>query len=175
MLQAFSRYIKQEQLFKPTDTILLTVSGGIDSVVMCELFQQSGLRFAIAHCNFGLRGEESEGDELFVEALAEKYHVPFHSSSFATAAFAKKHKLSIQAAARQLRYEWFETVRSQYNYSFIATAHHRDDSVETFFINLLRGTGIAGLHGILPKQGKIVRPLLFADKERIAAFAERNK
>lgn len=175
MLQAFIQHIQQHALFNPADTILLTVSGGIDSVVMCELFHQSELRFAIAHCNFGLRDAESDGDETFVEALAEKYDVPFHSTSFATAAFAKKNKLSMQAAARQLRYEWFEEVRKHYKYTCMATAHHRGDSVETFFINLLRGTGIAGLHGILPKQGKIIRPLLFADKESITAFAKKNK
>ncbi len=175
MLNLFTTYIKKEKLFSKTDTILLTVSGGIDSVVMCELFKQAGYKFGIAHCNFQLRGDESEGDENFVEELAEKYGVKFHSVSFDTSTFAKKNKLSIQVAARKLRYEWFEEIRTQFDYSFIATAHHQDDSIETFFINLIRGTGIAGLHGILPKQNNIIRPLLFTNKNQIEIFAKKNK
>lgn len=175
MLIAFTSYIKKEKLFAKTDTILLTVSGGIDSVVMSELFHQAGLKFGIAHCNFQLRGKESDGDENFVEALAEKYNVKFHSVAFDTSTFAKKNKLSIQVAARQLRYEWFEEIRMQFDYSFIATAHHQNDAIETVLINIVRGTGIAGLHGILPKQNKIIRPLLFTNKEQIELFAKKNK
>lgn len=175
MLASFTSYIQKENLFSRTDTILLAVSGGIDSIVMCELFHRARLKFGIAHCNFQLRDDESETDESFVEALAEKHNVQFHSISFDTSAFAKKNKLSIQTAARQLRYQWFEEIREQYHYQSIATAHHRDDSIETFFINLIRGTGISGLHGILPKQGKIIRPLLFAAKIDIEAFAKKNK
>jgi len=175
MLQSFFSHIKKDHLFLPSEKILLTVSGGIDSIVMCELFQQAKLNFGIAHCNFNLREEESDEDEIFVEALAEKYHVSFHSISFDTKSFAKKNKLSIQVAARQLRYDWFEEVREQFNYTYIATAHHRDDSIETFFINLIRGTGITGLHGILPKQGHIIRPMLFTNKEEIVSFAKKNK
>ena len=175
MLNLFNTYIKKEKLFSKTDTILLTVSGGIDSIVLCELFHQAGLKFGIAHCNFQLRVEESDTDELFVEELAEKYGVQFHSVSFDTSAFAKKNKLSIQVAARQLRYQWFEEIRTQFEYKYIATAHHQDDSIETFFINLIRGTGIAGLHGILPKQNNIIRPLLFTGKDQIEVFAKKNK
>ncbi len=175
MLKEFNTYIKKEKLFTKTDTILLTVSGGIDSIVMCELFHQAGLKFGIAHCNFELRGEESDIDELFVEELAEKYEVQFHSVSFDTSSFAKKNKLSIQVAARQLRYQWFEEIRVQFDYKYISTAHHQDDSIETFFINLIRGTGISGLHGISPKQNSIIRPLLFTRKEQIEIFAHKNK
>ncbi len=175
MVNSFQSFLKKEKLIKSSDTVLLTVSGGIDSVVLCELFYQSKIKFAIAHCNFQLRGKESDGDELFVEALAEKYKVPFHTISFATSSYAKKHKLSIQVAARDLRYAWFEEIRQQYSYARIATAHHQDDSIETFFINLIRGTGIKGLHGILPKQGNLIRPLLFANKKEIIAFAKKNK
>lgn len=175
MLKEFNTYIKKEKLFSKTDTILLTVSGGIDSIVMCELFHQAGLKFGIAHCNFQLRGDESDTDELFVEELAEKYNVQFHSVAFDTSAYAKKNKLSIQLAARKLRYEWFEEIRTQFDYKYIATAHHQDDSIETFFINLIRGTGISGLHGILPKQNYIIRPLLFSGKEQIELFAKKNK
>ncbi|MCX6295658.1 MAG: tRNA lysidine(34) synthetase TilS [Bacteroidetes bacterium] len=175
MLNSFISSIEKEKLFNRTEKILLTVSGGIDSIIMCELFHKAGLKFGIAHCNFNLRDEESNDDEIFVKELAEKYKVQFHSVIFNTTAFAKKNKLSIQIAARQLRYNWFEEIREQFSYKYIATAHHQDDSIETFFINLIRGTGIAGLHGILPKQGKIIRPLLFADKEEIISFAKKNK
>jgi tRNA(Ile)-lysidine synthase len=175
MLKEFNRYIEKEKLFTKKDKILLAVSGGIDSVVICRLFHQAGYSFAIAHCNFQLRGTESDSDESFAETLAEKYKVRFHSVSFNTSAFAKENGLSIQAAARKLRYDWFEEIREQFGYKFIATAHHSDDSVETFLINLIRGTGISGLHGILPKQGKILRPLLGFSKEQIRAFTKRNK
>ncbi|MBL7889039.1 MAG: tRNA lysidine(34) synthetase TilS [Bacteroidia bacterium] len=175
MLQQFVDHIKKEFSFKKNETILLAISGGLDSVVMCDLFHQAGLQFAIAHCNFQLRGKESDGDEDFVEALAEKYDVAFHCVSFDTAAYAKKKKLSIQEAARELRYSWFEELRTQYNYSAIAVAHHRDDSVETLFINLLRGTGIRGLHGILPQQGNIIRPLLFAGRKELEAYSKKRK
>ncbi|MBN8696641.1 MAG: tRNA lysidine(34) synthetase TilS [Bacteroidetes bacterium] len=175
MLQQFTDHIKKEFSFKKNETILLAISGGLDSVVMCDLFHQAGLQFAIAHCNFQLRGEESDEDENFVEALAEKYDVAFHSVSFDTAAYAKKKKMSIQEAARGLRYSWFEELRAQYNYSAIAVAHHRDDSVETFFINLLRGTGIRGLHGILPQQGNIIRPLLFTGRKELEAYSKKRK
>jgi len=175
MLTAFSKYTKQEQLFDAPGPVLLAVSGGIDSIALCELFRQANIPFAIAHCNFKLRGEESDEDKSFVETLAEKYGVPFHSASFETKTIAKKNKLSLQVAARDLRYEWFEQLRSQHRYSAIATAHHRDDSAETFLINIIRGTGIAGLHGILPKQGKIIRPLLFTNREDIRAFVKKHK
>ncbi|MFL5763501.1 MAG: tRNA lysidine(34) synthetase TilS [Bacteroidia bacterium] len=175
MLSAFTTYIKKQKLFSKTDKILLTVSGGVDSVAMCELFHKAGYSFAIAHCNFQLRGKESDADETFVEALAEGYGVEFHSVSFNTPAFAKKEKLSIQAAARSLRYDWFEEVRTQFGYDVIATAHHSDDSIETFFINLIRGTGISGLHGIQPKHGNIARPLLCLSKKEIIAFATKSK
>lgn len=175
MLQQFIDHIKKEFSFKKNETILLTISGGLDSVVMCDLFHQAGLQFAIAHCNFQLRGKESDEDEDFVEALAEKYDVAFHSVSFDTAVYTKNKKLSIQEAARELRYSWFEEIRKQYNYSAIAVAHHRDDSVETFFINLLRGTGIRGLHGILPQQGNIIRPLLFTGRKELEAYSKKRK
>lgn len=175
MLESFLKYIKEQKLIDPSDKILLAVSGGVDSVVLCKLLHQAKIKFAIAHCNFTLRGEESDEDELFVEELAELYNVAFHSISFDTNSFAKKNKLSVQVAARELRYKWFEEIKTQFNFTLIATAHHQDDSIETFFINLLRGSGIRGLHGILPKQGDIIRPLLFANKVEIEAFAKKNK
>lgn len=175
MFESFLKYIKEQKLIDPSDKILLAVSGGVDSVVLCKLLHQAKIKFAIAHCNFTLRGEESDVDELFVEELAELYNVAFHSISFDTNSFAKKNKLSVQVAARELRYKWFEEIKTQFNFTLIATAHHQHDSIETFFINLLRGSGIRGLHGILPKQGDIIRPLLFANKVEIETFAKKNK
>ncbi len=175
MLKEFTAYLKRENLFTPSGKILLTVSGGVDSVVMFELFHKAGLKFGIAHCNFQLRGKESEGDEKLVKQLAAKCKVPFYTKRFETYAFAESKNISIQMAARELRYEWFEEIRKKEKYKFIATAHHQGDSIETFFINLIRGTGIAGLHGILPKQGNIVRPLLFATKNQIIEFATQHK
>lgn len=175
MLSSFLTYIKKEKLFKPTDKVLLTVSGGIDSVVMCDLFHQAKIKFAIAHCNFQLRGKESNDDEKFVKALAKKYTVECFHLAFNTSTYAKKHQLSTQVAARELRYDWFEKIRKEHGYKYIATAHHKDDVIETFFINLMRGTGIKGLHGILPKNKKIIRPLLFCNKEEIKAYTQKNK
>jgi tRNA(Ile)-lysidine synthase len=175
MLQSFLTFITKESLFNSNEKILLTVSGGVDSVVMCDVFHKANLKFGIAHCNFQLRGSESNEDASFVKELAQKYKVEFHTITFETSVYAKKNKLSTQVAARELRYEWFEKIRKQYNYQYIATAHHLDDSIETFFINLLRGTGISGLHGILPKQGAIIRPMLFCSKIDIVNYAKKNK
>lgn len=174
MLNRFLKHIQKEKLIVPQQKTVLAVSGGVDSVVMCDLFYNAGLAFGIAHCNFKLRNTESNKDEKFVEALATQYNVPFHSTSFKTNEYAKKNKLSIQMAARELRYKWFEEIRQQYQYSALATAHHQDDSVETFFINLVRGTGIAGLHGIAAKQGTIIRPLLFTTKQDILDYSTAN-
>ena len=175
LAEKFKAYIQEQHLFHPKDKLLLAVSGGVDSVVLCELCKQAGYEFAIAHCNFQLRGDDSLRDEKFVEALAKKYNVVFHTITFDTAATAKTQKKSIEETARELRYAWFEELRVKNNYSFIVTAHHANDSIETVLMNFFRGTGIKGLHGILPKQGKIVRPLLFAKKEMLTAFAEENK
>ena len=175
MLKKFKEYIAEKELFKKREKTLLTVSGGRDSIVLCELFHKAKLPFAIAHCNFQLRGKEANDDEIFVKKLAAKYKVEFFSKRFETIVFAGKNKLSIQEAARVLRYKWFGEIRKKNNLDFIATAHHKDDELETFFINLIRGTGIAGLHGILPKRGKIIRPLLFADRIMIDAFVKKNK
>lgn len=175
MLNEFKNFITEEGLITPKNRILLAVSGGIDSIVLAELFQRAEINFGIAHCNFGLRNKESDEDELFVENLAEKLGAPYHCIRFDTNSYAKKNQLSIQEAARELRYKWFEEIRSLHKYHFIATAHHADDSIETFLINLIRGTGISGLHGILPKQNKIIRPLLFANKKKIKEFTKKSK
>lgn len=175
MLSRLKQFITTNNLFSQKDKILLTVSGGIDSVVLCDLFHQAKITFGIAHCNFGLRGDESDGDELYVKQLAKKYSVPLFVNNFDTRHYAAHEKISIQMAARELRYKWFEEIRKKNKYSFVATAHHKGDSAETLLINLVRGTGIHGLHGILPKQQKLIRPLLFASREDIMAYANEKK
>jgi len=167
----FIAFIKKHQLFSSNHRLLLAVSGGVDSVVLCELCKEAGFDFVIAHCNFQLRGEESEQDNVFVEQLAAHYGAPFLTTRFDTEAYASEHKLSIQEAARKLRYHWFEAMLQQHRLQYIVTAHHLNDNIETMVMHFFRGTGIQGLRGMLPKQGHIVRPLLFATKETIRAFA----
>lgn len=175
MLHQFTNFINQHQLFTKEDKVLLAVSGGMDSVVMCKLFHEANFKFGIAHCNFKLRTKESDGDQDFVEQLAAHYKVPFYTVSFETKTYAKSNKISTQMAARDLRYQWFQNICENFNYPFIATAHHRDDQVETLFINLIRGTGISGLHGILPKQNNLIRPLLDLSRKEIERFILKHK
>jgi tRNA(Ile)-lysidine synthase len=175
MLQSFCQFITQNRLLSSEEKIILAVSGGLDSVCMASLFHEAKYNFAIAHCNFGLRGEESDGDEEFVKKLAKKYKVPFFVQHFNTSDFAEREKISIQMAARELRYVWFNELLTQQKYDKIAVAHHQNDVLETMLLNLVRGTGIAGLHGISAVKGKIVRPLLFADRKEIMQYvAEHN-
>ncbi len=169
------QFIKQEKLFNTSRRILVAVSGGMDSVLLLHLLYEAGFTVAVAHCNFQLRGRESDGDETFVSQLADELDIPYHLKRFNTAAYAEDKKISIQMAARDLRYAWFEEVRIKNGYDVIAVAHHRDDEVETFFINLIRGSGIAGLHGIKPVAGNIVRPLMFTDRLEIEAYVKKNK
>ena len=171
MLQRFSAHIRQQHLFPTGQQVLLAVSGGIDSVVLAHLMYSAGFPFAIAHCNFNLRPGDCLRDENFVRQLAVHYGAPFHLACFDTLQYASQHKLCVEDAARQLRYDFFEQLRCEHGYAAILTAHHRDDSTETFFLNLLRGTGLAGLHGILPVQGHVVRPLLPFGREEIEAYA----
>jgi len=174
LLTLFQSYINKHNLFSKNDKILLTISGGIDSVVMLDLFIRAGYSCAIAHCNFKLRGEESDQDEIFVRELAEKNHIPFYTTSFRTEEYAENNRISIQMAARELRYDWFEDLREKLHYDYVATAHNKNDVVETFFINLARGTGIRGLSGIPPKSGTVVRPLLFLEREDIEEYAKAD-
>ncbi len=189
LLQRFQQYINDHRLFSPRDTLLLAVSGGLDSVVLCELCKQAGYSFIIAHCNFKLRGEESERDAAFVQQLALTYQVPFRVKEFDTQTYAEKNKLSIQEAARELRYGWFaELLKSEAESSenpttnhkpqtinCLLTAHHLDDNIETMLMHFFRGTGIHGLRGMLHKQGDVVRPLLFARKQELKQFATENE
>jgi tRNA(Ile)-lysidine synthase len=173
-VQRFTDFIGQNNLFGPGSKILAAVSGGIDSVLMVHLLKAAGFNFSLAHCNFQLRGDESLHDQEFCKSLADQLHVPFHTTSFDTVKFVADNKLSTQMAARQLRYQWFEEVRQQSGYTVIALAHHQNDAIETILLNLTRGTGIAGMHGILPKNGELVRPLLFLKREEIETVVEEN-
>ena len=175
MLNAFIGYIRKESLFLPQQPVLLAVSGGMDSVVMTELFHRAGFQFGVAHCNFALRGEESDRDEHFVKELAAGYQVPFYSISFSTEDYARTHHLSVQMAARQLRYQWFGELLAGEHFDLVATAHHLDDQIETLLINLSRGTGLDGLQGIRSKQGKIIRPMMFATRAMIEQYQQEHQ
>jgi tRNA(Ile)-lysidine synthase len=174
-LTDFRSFIKQHALLKPQDRVLLAVSGGRDSVLMAHYFHQAGYNFGIAHCNFKLREAEADREEQFTSALAESLEVPFFSTSFHTQEYAAEKRISIQMAARDLRYQWLEEIRVDFAFDHIALAHHQNDSVETILLNLTRGTGIAGLHGILPKRGKLIRPLLFLNRTEIDEIVHREK
>jgi tRNA(Ile)-lysidine synthase len=159
LLTRFVRNIVEKRLFSPTDRLLLAVSGGVDSVVLCDLCRSAGFSFEIAHVNFQLRGEDSVLDECFVKGLAEHYHVPFHLKKADTAGYAESHKVSVQVAARQLRYQWFNELLEK-GPRYLLTAHHADDNVETVLMNFFRGTGITGLRGMVAKHDNIVRTTL---------------
>ncbi len=174
LITQFQAFITENQLFKEDARILLAVSAGVDSVVLCHVFYQAKLNFGIAHCNFKLRGIAADEDEVFVAKLAQGLAVPFFSTSFDTQTYARKHKLSIQMAARELRYGWLEAIRHEFGFQYIATAHHLNDSIETFFYNFAKGTGIRGLQGIPIKNGNIIRPLIFSTKQNILDFAHAN-
>ncbi len=175
MLQKFKTYYQKNELFKPSDKILLAVSGGKDSMAMLHLFNSENLNFGVAHCNFNLRGSESDADEELVKTVCKKLEIPFYSNSFDTQNYAQENGISIQMAARELRYHWFEELTEKYNYQYIATAHHKNDVAETMLINLTKGTGLSGLHGIRNKSGKIIRPLLDFTREEIEAYVLQNK
>ena len=174
LLTRFVRNIVEKKLFSPTDRLLLAVSGGVDSVVLCDLCRSAGFSFEIAHVNFQLRGEDSVLDECFVKGLAEHYHVPFHLKKADTAGYAESHKVSVQVAARQLRYQWFNELLEK-GPRYLLTAHHADDNVETVLMNFFRGTGITGLRGMVAKHDNIVRPLLFVSKKEIIDHAKEKK
>lgn len=171
MRHRFQNYIVEHNLYGSEDLILVAVSGGVDSVVLCQLLHDNQNNFAIAHCNFGLRAAASDADEHFAKELARHYQVPFFSKKFDTTNFVAQHSVSIQMAARTLRYEWFQELLVAHQYDYLATAHHLNDSIETVLLNLTKGTGIAGLRGILPSSNNIIRPLLFATKEEILEYA----
>jgi tRNA(Ile)-lysidine synthase len=184
LLHAFNDFIAKEQLFSPGDRLLVAVSGGLDSTVLCELCHRAGLGFAIAHCNFQLRGTESDRDEQLVRQAAAGYDKEVFVKKFDTDAYATANKLSIQVAARELRYDWFREILDDWERrsppaaaprvtprNFVVTAHHLDDNIETLLMNFFKGTGITGLRAMLPRQGRILRPLLFASRADLEQFA----
>jgi tRNA(Ile)-lysidine synthase len=175
MLDEFLKYIQENKIINKGDRVLLAVSGGIDSMVMAHLFIKAGIGIGIAHCNFCLRGEESELDEDLVKELAGENRIPFYSKRFATKDYASEKGISVQMAARELRYEWFETIRKENKFDCIAVAHNLNDNIETLLINLTRGTGITGLIGMKPVSNKVVRPLLFATREKITGYCIANR
>ena len=175
LLEHFKQYNQRHNLFTHQDKILLTVSGGVDSMVMLSLFKEEGYNIGVAHCNFCLRGAESDMDEDTVAEMAAKYGVPFYNKRFDTQGEMERTGESMEMAARRLRYEWFETLCQEHGYTTIAIAHHIDDSIETFFINLFRGTGLRGLTGINRQRENIIRPLLFAERREIHEYAVTHK
>lgn len=175
MLERFLTYCKTLGIDKGKHKVLLTVSGGIDSMVMLRLFHESGFECGIAHCNFRLRGIESDEDELFVTNRVLSLGHSFHVTHFNTRKYAEENGISIEMAARELRYQWFETIRKTFGYHFIATAHHKDDNAETVLLNQIRGTGIKGLTGISPIHQNIIRPMLFATRSEIEEYSALKK
>lgn len=175
MLARFQKYITEQLLFTGSQKILLAVSGGVDSMVLWHLFEAAGFHYGVAHCNFQLRAEESDGDEQLVKETANQYGVQLHKINFDTQKVANERGISIEMAARDLRYSWFADLSVQHNYDAIAVAHHTDDVLETFFLNLSRSTGIRGLSGIQPKNGNVVRPLLFSNRDEIVAYAQQHE
>lgn len=174
MLDKFTACINENNLFEPRQKVLVAVSGGIDSMVLLHLFEQSEFDYGVVHCNFQLRGSDSDKDEDFVRQQVLMHGVPFFCTRFETEDYARLNGISIEMAARELRYKYFEKIRVENHYDFIATAHHQDDMLETFFLNLSRKTGIRGLTGIKEKSGNVIRPLLFASRIEIEDFARAN-
>jgi tRNA(Ile)-lysidine synthase len=172
---AFRNFLQNSCNYLPNETVLAGVSGGVDSIVLCELLAALKIPFAIAHVNYGLRGIESDEDEKFVAGIARKFNVPFYLQNCTAETFASTGENSIQFAARKIRYAFFETVCKQNGFQKIAIAHHKDDSIETALLNFARGTGVKGLTGISAINEKIIRPLLFATRKEIIDFANEKK
>ena len=175
MKKQLLKYIIDNNLPKNDSKILLAISGGIDSVCLAHLLIELKYKVEFAHCNFRLRGKESDDDVLFVKNLALSYNVPFHHFSFDTKRYSNQNKISIQMAARELRYKWFENLRNEISADYIAVAHNLDDRVETFFINIIKGTGIRGAISMRCKSNFIIRPIMFASRNEIISYVKKNK
>lgn len=173
MLEKLKEYIAKHNLISSNDRLLLAISGGIDSMVMLDLFQKLPYYFEVAHMNFGLRGEESQGDQFFLQEHCTRHQLKLHIKKVDTQSYAESNKLSIQMSARNLRYEWFKELKSEFNLNHTLTAHHTDDSIETVFINIIRGTGLKGLKGIVSNEIAL-RPMLAFNRNDIQKYAEQN-
>lgn len=174
MFQELQKHINTSLPYLNGKKLLLAISGGIDSMVLLHLFKQLNFDISVAHCNFNLRDKESDEDAEFVKSECNRYHIKLFVNHFYTEKYADLHKLSIQVSARQLRYNWFNELLEKEAFDYLLTAHHLDDSIETFLINLTRGTGLEGLTGIPQQNGKIVRPLLIFSREDIESYAQEN-
>ena len=174
MRQKVQNYIKKEKLINDGEKVIVGLSGGADSVSLLHILHNFGYACIAAHCNFHLRGEESDCDEHFAAVFAASLNIPFFKQDFDTQKIAKERGISIEMAARELRYKWFEELKENQHADIIAVAHHRDDSIETLLLNLIRGTGIKGLTGIQPKMGCIVRPLLCVSKKEILKYVKEK-
>jgi tRNA(Ile)-lysidine synthase len=174
MLEQLNSFLEKQKISGFDTRFLLAVSGGVDSVVMAHLFLKAGFKCAIAHCNFQLRGSDSEADEAFVSSLASYLEMPLYIEKFNVEERMKEKGISVQMAARELRYTWFDKLIKEHSYDYLATAHNQNDSVETFFLNLGRGTGIRGLTGIPARKGHLLRPLLFASRQDILAYSKEH-
>ena len=170
MLSKVKDYIKKHKLLSLSDLYIVALSGGADSVALLLLLDEMGYKVHALHCNFHLRGEESDRDERFCEDLCLKKNIPFHRIHFDTLMYAETHKMSVEMAARELRYRYFEQLRKDIGAEAICVAHHQDDTVETVLLNLVRGTGLRGLTGIQPRNGAILRPLLCVTRTEIEAY-----
>ena len=174
MLNRFLSFIKKHALYNDGNMWLLAISGGLDSMVMLHLCHKAKFNIAVAHCNFQLRGEESEADTQFVNEACTRLSILYHQKYFDTKEYAKSNGMSTQMAARDLRYQWFEELLSNNEYEYISVAHHAQDNLETVLLNLARGTSISGLRGMQPKADNIVRPLLSFTREEIESFAKQE-
>ncbi len=174
MITPFLAFLNTHQLLPPDQPVLVAVSGGLDSVVLLDLVYRAEIPMGIAHVNFGLRGAESDEDAAFVQSLAKRYNADFHIYEPEMLTYAQTNNLSVQMAARALRYAFFDQIAHDFGYGAIATAHHQDDLAETLLLNLARGTGLAGLHGIRPKRDQIIRPLLFTNRADIQQYANER-
>lgn len=173
LVKKVKEFIEKEDLFSKQDKILVALSGGADSVALTRILITLGYHCEAAHCNFELRGEESDRDEDFVRNFCRSLNIKCHSIHFETRRYAAQQSISIEMAARELRYNWFSKICEESDCQVVAVAHHKDDSVETMLLNLIRGTGINGLLGIRPKNGNVVRPLLCASRQEVVAYLHR--
>ena len=175
MIDKFEQYIAKNNLFNKGTPLLIACSGGVDSMVLLDILQKLEYNILVAHCNFKLRGAESDADTAFVKKYCEENNIKYFIKEFDTTKYKKEHKISTQVAARNLRYEWFEQIRIENKIHFIVTAHHADDQLETILLNFAKGTGLNGLIGMKAKNNFIVRPMLQISKAEILNYATENK